>query len=79
LLYAILSILDIPNTFVKTKPIIFTKSIEYLKFSNKNPLKQNKKYFGIKRKRPKYLNKRPRLKSFVSAKNKILLIKKNKK
>jgi hypothetical protein len=59
--------------------MIFAKSIEYPKFSNKNPLKQNKKYFGIKRKKPRCFNKKPRLILFVSVRNRICLIKKNKK
>jgi hypothetical protein len=72
------SILDIPNIFVKIRFIIFVKSIEYLKFSNKNILKQNKKFSRIKRKKPRYFNKRLRLKSFVSIKSRIYLIRKKK-
>jgi hypothetical protein len=74
----ILSIYNTPSIFVRTRLIIFVRSIEYLKFSSRNPLKQNEKCSGIKKKRPRCFNKRPRLKSFVSARNKIRLIRKNK-
>jgi hypothetical protein len=75
----ILSIYSILSIFVRARPMIFARSIEYLKFSNKNPLKLNEKYFRIKRKKPKCFNKKPRLKSSVFIKSKIYLIRKNKK
>jgi hypothetical protein len=78
-LRATLSTYSIPSIFVRAKLIIFTRSTEYLKFSSRNPLKLNKKYFGIRRKRPRYFNKKLRLKLFVSIRNKIYSIKKNKK
>jgi hypothetical protein len=74
----ILSTPSILSIFIRVKPIIFVRLIIYLRFSNRNPLKQNKKYFGIRKRKPRYFNKRPRLKLFVSAKNKIYLIRKNK-
>jgi hypothetical protein len=64
--------------FIRIKPAIFVRLTVCLRFSNRNPLKQNKKYFGIKKRKPRYLNKKPRLKLFVSAKSRIYLIKKNK-
>jgi hypothetical protein len=74
-----LSILDIPSIFGKTKPAIFARSTEYPKFSNRNLLKLNEKCFRIRKRKPRRSSKRPRLKSFVSAKSRIYLIKKNKK
>jgi hypothetical protein len=59
--------------------VIFARLIEYLKFSSRNLLKLNKKYFRIRKKKPKYLNKKLRLKLFVSRKNRIYSIRKNKK
>jgi hypothetical protein len=58
--------------------VIFAKLIEYLKFSNKNPLKQNERCSRIRRKGPRYLNKRLGLKSSASVRNRIYLIRKNK-
>jgi hypothetical protein len=75
----ILSIYSILNIFVRVRPAIFVKSIEYPKFSSRNPLKLNEKYFRIKKKRPRYFNKRFRLKLFVFIKSKIYSIRKNKK
>jgi hypothetical protein len=75
---AILSIYSMPSIFVRAKPAIFARSTEYPKFSSKNPLKLNEKYFGIRRKKPRYLNKRPRLKLFVFVKSRIRLTRKSK-
>jgi hypothetical protein len=77
-LRVILSIYGILNVFVRTKPAIFARSTEYPKFSNKNPLKLNEKYFGRRKKRPRRFNKRPRLKSSVSIRSRICLTRKNK-
>jgi hypothetical protein len=78
-LRAILNIYNIPSIFVRTRFIIFTRSTKYPKFSSRNFLKLNKKYFGMRKKRPRCFNKRPKLKLFVSIRNKICLIRKNKK
>jgi hypothetical protein len=45
------SIRDTPSIFVKTKLMIFAKLTEYLKFSNRNPLKKNNKSFIRKKKK----------------------------
>jgi hypothetical protein len=79
LFHAISSIYSTPNIFVKTRLIIFARSTEYLKFSSKNPLKLNERYFGIKRKESRCLNKRLRLKLFIFIKNRIYSTRKNKK
>jgi hypothetical protein len=78
LLLAILNIPVILNASVKIKPIIFVKSTGYPRFSNRNPLKQNKNSFGIKRKKPRTLNRRFRPRLFVSENNRKYLIKKQK-
>jgi hypothetical protein len=44
----ILSILDTPSIFVRTRLIIFARSIEYLKFSSKNLLKKKNRNFVLK-------------------------------
>jgi hypothetical protein len=77
-LCVILSIYSMPSIFVRARPMIFARLIEYLKFSSRNPLKLNEKYFRIRRKKPKYLNTRPRLKLSVFIRNRICLIKKTK-
>jgi hypothetical protein len=59
--------------------MIFARLIEYLKFSSRNPLKLNEKYFGIRKRKPRYLNKKPRLKLFISIRSRIYSIRKNKK
>jgi hypothetical protein len=51
LLRAILSTYSTPSIFVKAKPIIFARSIEYLKFSNRNPLRKSNKSFVRKKKK----------------------------
>jgi hypothetical protein len=79
LLRVISNILGAPSIFVKAKPIIFARSIEYLKFSNRNPSRKNEKYSRRKKKRPRYPNKRFGLKSPVSARNRIRLTKRSKK
>jgi hypothetical protein len=79
LLRAILSIYNMPSIFVRARPTIFARSTEYLKFSSKNPLKLNEKYFRIRKRKPKCFNKKLRLKLSVSIKNKIYSIRKNKK
>jgi hypothetical protein len=68
----------VPSIFVRARPATFVRSTEYLKFSSGNPLKLNEKYFGIKKKKPRYFNKRLRLKSSVSIKNRIRLTRKSK-
>jgi hypothetical protein len=78
-LRATLSIYSIPSVFVRAKPAIYARSTKCPKFSSRNPLKLNEKRFGIKRKKPKYFNKKPRLKSSVSIKSRIRSIRKNKK
>jgi hypothetical protein len=77
-LRAILSIYSIPSVFVRVRPVIFVRSIEYPKFLSRSPLKLNEKYFGIRRRRPRYLNKRPRLKLSVSIRSRIRSTRKNK-
>jgi hypothetical protein len=74
-----LSIPNTPSIFVRARLIISTRLTEYPKFSSRNPLKLNKKYFGIRKKKPKYFNNKPRLKSSVSIRSRIYLIKKSKK
>jgi hypothetical protein len=53
--------------FVRARPTISARLIEYPKFSNKNLLRRNRKYFMRKKKRPRHLNKRLRLKLPVSS------------
>jgi hypothetical protein len=74
----ILNTYGIPSIFIRTIPIIFVRLTEYPKFSSRNLLKLNKKYFRIKKKKPRYLNKKLRLKLSVSVRNKICSIRKSK-
>jgi hypothetical protein len=79
LLCAILNIYGIPSIFIRIRLAIFVRLTEYLKFSNRNPLKLNEKYFRIRKKKPRYFNKKPGLKSFVSIKNRMRSTRKSKK
>jgi hypothetical protein len=51
LLHAISSIYNMPSIFVKARLVIFARLTEYLKFSNKNPLRKNSKSFIKKKKK----------------------------
>jgi hypothetical protein len=44
----ILNTLDTPSIFVRARPTISARLIEYLKFSNKNPSKKNNRNFILK-------------------------------
>jgi hypothetical protein len=78
LLRVISSIYNAPSIFVKVRLVTFARSTEYLKFLNKNPSRKSEKYSGRKKKRPRYPNKRPGLKSPVSARSRMRLTKRSK-
>jgi hypothetical protein len=59
--------------------MIFARSTEYPRSSSRNPLKQDRNNFRIKRRKPRRLSKKPGLRLLVSANNRKHLIKRNRK